>query len=100
MLRSAMILFLGPVLGQALPSCGSEACDEVPEPQNTVLLQHKSILDLADGNDDTMRRPNDDNDDTMRRPNDDNDDTMRRPNDDNDDGRLLRDLWRPACQWL
>jgi len=42
-----MILFLGPVLGQALPSCGSEACDEVPEPQNTVLLQHKSILDLA-----------------------------------------------------
>ena len=44
MLRSAMVLFLGPVLGQALPSCGSEACDEVPDAQYTNLLQHESSL--------------------------------------------------------
>eukprot|EP00930_Biecheleria_cincta_P011863 TRINITY_DN114_c0_g2_i1.p1 TRINITY_DN114_c0_g2~~TRINITY_DN114_c0_g2_i1.p1 ORF type:complete len:433 (-),score=47.89 TRINITY_DN114_c0_g2_i1:50-1348(-) len=50
-LRSAMALLLGPAFGQTLSSCGSEgsclrseACDEVPEPQHTVLLQYEHSL--------------------------------------------------------
>eukprot|EP00930_Biecheleria_cincta_P011861 TRINITY_DN114_c0_g1_i1.p1 TRINITY_DN114_c0_g1~~TRINITY_DN114_c0_g1_i1.p1 ORF type:complete len:587 (-),score=63.73 TRINITY_DN114_c0_g1_i1:84-1844(-) len=43
MLRCAMALFLGHVFAQ---SCGSEgSCDEVPEPQHTVLLQYSSFLE-------------------------------------------------------
>lgn len=52
MLRSgAMAFFIGSVFAQTLPSCGSEECVEVPEPQQTVLLQqkHSLVLDSARG---------------------------------------------------